>query len=315
MASQRLVPLVPHKSLDRSHAPFTPAAARPVAKSPAGSSQEMETLLVSTTNPWFTTRHRKLHLRSSLRPSPARGRASTLRPQRSPPRLLTAAAWSGLEPALGNRLRRANLHLSCSYRAATAHFRCSSARAPTAGPSWPRSAWIRARGRPDDCSCRPGCAKPRSRPTAAAPRRPAPRSDACGQAAARPRPRCAARCGHRIEQAEGVVAGDAMLQGQETTQQGFLGGAEFGHLRAVLCPAQARRQGNHQEFRQIVLGRAVARITHVDPADPKRLHEALPFKPPDISGDIPESISYSSTSRSLLMCDSPAAQGGVAQFG
>ena len=100
-----------------------------------------------------------------------------------------------------------------------------------------------------------------------------------------------------------------MLQGQETTQQGFLGGAEFSHLRAVLCPAQARRQGNHQEFRQIVLGRAVARITHVDPADPKRLHETLPFKPPDISEDIPESISYSSTSRSLLMCDSPAAQG------
>ena len=36
---QALVPVVPHKSLDRVHAPYTPAAARPVTKYPAHSSQ------------------------------------------------------------------------------------------------------------------------------------------------------------------------------------------------------------------------------------------------------------------------------------
>ena len=35
--------------------------------------------------------------------------------QRSPPRLLTAAAWSGLEPAPESRLRRVHLHLSRSF--------------------------------------------------------------------------------------------------------------------------------------------------------------------------------------------------------
>ncbi len=43
-----LVPVVPHKSLDRVHAPFTPAAARPVAKPPAHSSQRYRSPLVST---------------------------------------------------------------------------------------------------------------------------------------------------------------------------------------------------------------------------------------------------------------------------
>jgi hypothetical protein len=42
------------------------------------------------------------------------GLSPTLLLQRSPPRLLTAAAWSGLEPASGSRLRRVYLHLSCS---------------------------------------------------------------------------------------------------------------------------------------------------------------------------------------------------------
>jgi len=42
--------------------------------------------------------------------------------QRSPPRLLAAAAWSGLKPALGSRLRRACLHLSrslCTLKSAS----------------------------------------------------------------------------------------------------------------------------------------------------------------------------------------------------
>jgi thioredoxin reductase len=33
----------------------------------------------------------------------------------SPPRLFTVAAWSGLKPALGSRLRRTCLHLSSSF--------------------------------------------------------------------------------------------------------------------------------------------------------------------------------------------------------
>ena len=43
---QALVPVVPHKSLDRVHAPYTPAAARPVAKYPAHSSQRSRPPLV-----------------------------------------------------------------------------------------------------------------------------------------------------------------------------------------------------------------------------------------------------------------------------
>jgi hypothetical protein len=43
---QVLVPVVPHKSLDRVHAPYTPAAARPVTKYPAHSSQRNRPPLV-----------------------------------------------------------------------------------------------------------------------------------------------------------------------------------------------------------------------------------------------------------------------------
>jgi hypothetical protein len=43
---QALVPVVPHKSLDRVHALYTPAAARPVTKSPARLSQRVSPPLV-----------------------------------------------------------------------------------------------------------------------------------------------------------------------------------------------------------------------------------------------------------------------------
>jgi len=43
-----LVPVVPHKSLDRVHAPYTPAAARPVTKFLAHSSQKYIPPLVLT---------------------------------------------------------------------------------------------------------------------------------------------------------------------------------------------------------------------------------------------------------------------------
>ncbi len=55
-----------------------------------------------------------VRLRSSSRRSPD-AVTPRLFPQRSPPRLLTAAAWGGLKPAPASRLRGAFPHLSCSY--------------------------------------------------------------------------------------------------------------------------------------------------------------------------------------------------------
>jgi len=71
--SERLVPAVPHKSLDQLHAPFTPVAACPVIRFPTGLSQEIKLPLVLTASLWITTRHRKVHFRSSLWSIPARG--------------------------------------------------------------------------------------------------------------------------------------------------------------------------------------------------------------------------------------------------
>ena len=48
LSIRALVPVVPHKSLDRVHAPYTPAAARPVAKHPAHLSRKPHSLPVLT---------------------------------------------------------------------------------------------------------------------------------------------------------------------------------------------------------------------------------------------------------------------------
>src|ERR1700693_3654560 len=48
-ALKRLVPAVPIESLCQVHAPFTPVAAYPVLRSPAGSSQRFHSPLVLTT--------------------------------------------------------------------------------------------------------------------------------------------------------------------------------------------------------------------------------------------------------------------------
>src|SRR4030095_4617674 len=57
--SERLVPAVPPESLDQLHASYTPVAACPVIRFPAGLSQEMETPLILATSLWITTRHRR----------------------------------------------------------------------------------------------------------------------------------------------------------------------------------------------------------------------------------------------------------------
>jgi hypothetical protein len=101
-----LVPAVPHECLCPTHAPSTPVAARPVIRHPADLSQDDETLLVLTTLMFITTRLRKVHFRSSFGHPPARI-SSELFIRRSPPRLFTAAARTGLRPAPESRSRRA----------------------------------------------------------------------------------------------------------------------------------------------------------------------------------------------------------------
>ena len=59
LASERLVPAVPHESPDQVHASYTPAAACPIIRFPARLSQGIETPLVLTTSLWITTRQRR----------------------------------------------------------------------------------------------------------------------------------------------------------------------------------------------------------------------------------------------------------------
>jgi len=109
-----LVPAVPRESLCPTHAPSTPVAARPVIRHPADLSQDDETILVSTTLKFITTRLRRVHFRSSFGHAPARISSERFI-RRSPPRLFTAAARTGLRPAPESRSRRAVLHHSRSF--------------------------------------------------------------------------------------------------------------------------------------------------------------------------------------------------------
>jgi hypothetical protein len=63
--------------------------------------------------------------------------------------------------------------------------------------------------------------------------------------------------GGRIEQpehpAEGVVAGDAVLQPQELPQQALLRAAKQRHLRCALRAAQRGGQRDDQKLHQLVL--------------------------------------------------------------
>ena len=75
-----LVPAVPHKSLCRTHALYTPAAARPVIRLLAGLSQKTASPLVSTAPDKLTTRLRRVCFHSSFRHSPAPGLARDFSP-------------------------------------------------------------------------------------------------------------------------------------------------------------------------------------------------------------------------------------------
>ena len=109
-----LVPAVPRESLCPTHAPSTPVAARPVIRHLADLFQDDETVLVSTTLTFITTRPRRVHFRSSFGHAPARVSPERFI-RRSPPQLFTAAARTGLGPAPESRSRRAVLHHSRSF--------------------------------------------------------------------------------------------------------------------------------------------------------------------------------------------------------
>ena len=112
---RELVPAVPRKSLCPTHAPYTPVAVRPVIRLPADLSQEKKAPLVLTTLDTLTTRLRWVCLRSSFGHSPALSQSLELLIRRSPPRLFTAAARTGLRPAPESRSRWACHHLLRSF--------------------------------------------------------------------------------------------------------------------------------------------------------------------------------------------------------
>jgi hypothetical protein len=108
-----LVPAVPRKSLHPLHAPSTPVAVCPVIRHLTDLSQKGYTLLVLTT---FASLRRVFEGFTFVRLSDAHLHEidPALLPQCSPPRLFTAAAWSGLGSAPESRSRGANPHLSRS---------------------------------------------------------------------------------------------------------------------------------------------------------------------------------------------------------
>jgi hypothetical protein len=78
---------------------------------------------------------------------------------------------------------------------------------------------------------------------------------------------------------ESIVAGNAVLQGQELAQEWLLGLSEQGHVRAVLAPAQHGAQSHDQDFVQIVKpGVTGPWILQIRKDRPKSFHRsALPI--------------------------------------
>jgi len=109
---------VPCQRLRRAHATYTPDTARPARRPPPGSghatsgapsSRGYLTTPVSMPSFYSFDASAVVHTRSSSRriPDPL---TAGLRPQRSPPRLLTDAACGGLSAPPARRTRRADLH-------------------------------------------------------------------------------------------------------------------------------------------------------------------------------------------------------------
>jgi hypothetical protein len=113
-----LVPAVPHVSLCPLHAPYTPTADYPVIRHPVVFSQGQDAPLVSTTSSGL----RRVIEGSLAFVSRTRTCARSCLDaflQRSPPCLLSTAAWSGLRPAPESRSRGARPHLPCSFHASS----------------------------------------------------------------------------------------------------------------------------------------------------------------------------------------------------
>ena len=113
MTSKRLVPAVPRHSLHPLHAPSTPVAIRSVTRHPNGLIPGGLYAPGFDDTCFLTTRPRRFtFVRLSNAHLPKVFLELSL--QRSPPRLFTAAAWSGLGPAPESRSRGALPHLSRS---------------------------------------------------------------------------------------------------------------------------------------------------------------------------------------------------------
>ena len=117
LASKRLVPAVPCKRLHPTHAPSTPATARTVIRLLAGLSQEIVAPLVSTTPIHHNDASSKGSLSFVFRMRTCSRSCLELLIRRSPPRLFTAAARTGLRPAPESRSRGAVPHHSHSFTA------------------------------------------------------------------------------------------------------------------------------------------------------------------------------------------------------
>ena len=130
MASERLVAAVPRKSLHPLHAPSTPVAVCPVIRHLTDLSQKGYTLLVLTT---FASLRRVFEGFTFVRLSDAHLHEidPALLPQRSPPRLFTAAAWSGLRPAPESRSRRVDEGVAPPHPS-----QIRMCRFPASGSSW-----------------------------------------------------------------------------------------------------------------------------------------------------------------------------------
>ena len=117
MTSKRLVPAVPCKRLHPTHAPSTPVAVRSVIRLLADLSQEIVAPPVSTTPTHHNDASSKGSLSFVFRIRTCSRSCLELFIRRSPPRLFTAAARTGLRPAPENRSRGADPHRSHSFTA------------------------------------------------------------------------------------------------------------------------------------------------------------------------------------------------------